>query len=221
MKYFKLNALLFSACAVFFFAGNANAQPSHHHNNNAPVVNHDNGNHKGHHKDKGHKDKDRCDCKGKPGCKCDDHHPAPPVAAPHHNPAPAPHGPAVPPTPPAPVHHGPALPPPAPAPGPAPVVVMNSAHFSALIRRVQNEPWTKDKMNLIRREAQHNYFSCEQVAALLRRVNHDSNRIELAYDLYDRTVDKANWDHVMRSLDLDASRRDLEHRMHNHPNHHR
>ena len=215
MKYFKLNALLFSACALFCFAGNANAQPAHHHhNNNAPVVNHNNGH---------HNDKDRCDCKGKPGCKCDDRHsnaPAPnhgPASGPaHHSPASGPAHPA-----PAPVKPAPGPGPVHPGPGPGPVVVMNSASFSVLIRRVQNEPWTKDKMNLIRREAQHNYFSCEQVAALLRRVNHDSNRIELAYDLYDRTVDKANWDHVMRSLDLDASRHDLDHRMHNHPHYHR
>ena len=93
---------------------------------------------------------------------------------------------------------------------------MSKPSFSMLIRRVQNEPWTKDKMELIRREARGNYFSCEQVAALLRRINHDSNRVQLAVELYDRTIDKANWHEVMRVFDFDSSRHEVERRVHHH-----
>lgn len=206
MKYFKLNALLFSACALICFAGNANAKPPHHHNQSSAH----------------HQDKDRCECRGKPGCKCDDRkhgsHSAPKPAP---APMPVPPPPPMPVPPPPPMHPGPAPVHPGPAPmhpgmpgvGNA-VVVMNSAHFSSLIRRIQNEPWTGDKMNLIRREARGNYFSCEQVAALIRRINHDSNRIQMAAELYDRTVDKANWNQVRNALEYDRSRHELDKRLH-------
>lgn len=192
MKCFKLNALLFSACALFCFAGNANAKPPHQHNQ--PSAH--------------HQDKDRCECRGKPGCKCDDRKHGS-HSAPAPKPAPVPPSPTkpAPVPPPPPVHPG------MPGVGNA-VVVMNSAHFSSLIRRIQNEPWTGDKMNLIRHEARGNYFSCEQVAALIRRINHDSNRIQMAAELYDRTVDKANWNQVRNALEYDRSRHELDRQLH-------
>ena len=198
MKCFKLNALLFSAFALFCFAGNANAKPPHHHNQSSAH----------------HQDKDRCECRGKPGCKCDDRKHGS-HSAPAPKPAPVPPPPVKPaPVPPPPVHPGPApMHPGMPGVGNA-VVVMNPGHFSSRIRQIQNEPWTGDKMNLIRREARGNYFSCEQVAALIRRINHDSNRVQMAADLYDRTVDKANWNQVRNALEYDRSRHELDRQLH-------
>ncbi|MBQ9243215.1 MAG: DUF4476 domain-containing protein [Proteobacteria bacterium] len=198
MKCFKLNALLFSAFALFCFAGNANAKPPHHHNQSSAH----------------HQDKDRCECRGKPGCKCDDRKHGS-HSAPAPKPAPVPPPPVKPaPVPPPPVHPGPApMHPGMPGVGNA-VVVMNPGHFSSLIRQIQNEPWTGDKMNLIRREARGNYFSCEQVAALIRRINHDSNRVQMAAELYDRTVDKANWNQVRNALEYDRSRHELDRQLH-------
>lgn len=211
MKHQKFFVALMSAGAMLLFASAANAQPGpgHHggpkHDGPAKHAGPNPGNF------------DHCDCVGRPGCPCDDYrgHAAPPshhgpaVPPPQHGPAVPPphHGPAVPP-PPA-KHHGPVIPPPHHRPLPPPPRGMEPHSFDRLMASINSQTFKSDKMIIVNNAIQTNEFNCDQVRAIMRSFTFDSDRINVASQLFYRVVDRENWYTVYNELTFSSSKQQL------------
>lgn len=197
MRHHKLFTALLSASSMFLFAGLASAQPS-----------------PGHHGPAAHPGNPaQCHCIGRPDCPCDKNAkpiPMHPGAKPA--PVPPPHHPAAKPAP-MPPHHPGMRPAPMPPAPPRHHIGMEPRSFDALIASVENKTFTNDKKRVIYTAGNHNRFSVMQVRHLLSKLTFDSDRVEVAANLYDRVEDKQNWFQVYDMFTFSSSRDDLNRRL--------
>lgn len=187
MKRFVLLAALFTA-GSFLFAGAASAQP-------APGWGYD-----AYH----NQNWNQCDCIGYPGCPCD---PGAPAPRQHQHAAPQPtyH------------HHGPAIPPPPaqrtlpPIPTlPPPPLGMQPDAFKSLISSMEAQPFSEDKLKIVRHAANTNEFSCSQVRTIMKQFSFDKDRVSAAAMLYKNVADPENWFSVYGELTFSSSKDQLE-----------
>ena len=73
----------------------------------------------------------------------------------------------------------------------------------------QPPPADFDKVNLLRQVATRNYFTSNQVKALIDLISYRKNKIEAAVLLHPRTTDQANFVHALKSLDKETDRQDI------------
>ena len=73
----------------------------------------------------------------------------------------------------------------------------------------QPPPADFDKVNLLRQVATRNYFTSNQVKALIDLISYRKNKIEAAVLMHPRTTDQANFVHALKSLDKETDRQDI------------
>ena len=207
MRHRRLFVSLLSASSLFFFAGIACAQPG-------PGPGHAGPGHAG----PGHAGPAKpgpgphCDCAGKPGCHCDDHHPGPKPGAVPPPPKPAPKPIQPPPMP----HHVAPPPPPAPHMPPPPPAhhdhAMHPDDFNRLVSSIEHQVFSSDKKLVVDSAIAGNKFTCDQVRIIMQRFTFDNDRVDVAAKLYHHVVDRQNWYIVYDALEFQSSRQSLEHR---------
>lgn len=88
--------------------------------------------------------------------------------------------------------------------------VMNDGAFTQFLTVLnRNATMDEDKMNLVAQQSRTNAFTSEQVRVLLKALNFDKNRLNLAKSLYAKCVDKNNYFVVYEAFDFDENKRQL------------
>lgn len=81
--------------------------------------------------------------------------------------------------------------------------------FNRLLRTLNEESFEKNKSSMISTAAQHNYFTAQQIAELLGTLSFESNKLELAKELYGVCVDQRNYYLVSQALNFSSSKQKL------------
>jgi Ca2+-binding EF-hand superfamily protein len=91
-------------------------------------------------------------------------------------------------------------------------IPMNTADFNYLVRNVRNQRSNIGRRTLIVTafNTSDNYFTTSQVLQLLRLINSENYRLELARLSYPKVTDRNNFNQVYDLLNSQASRNDLE-----------
>jgi Ca2+-binding EF-hand superfamily protein len=91
-------------------------------------------------------------------------------------------------------------------------IPMNTADFNYLVRNVRNQRSNIGRRTLIVTafNTSDNYFTTSQVLQLLRLINSENYRLELARLSYPKVTDRNNFTQVYDLLNSQASRNDLE-----------
>lgn len=88
--------------------------------------------------------------------------------------------------------------------------VMNNQDFSSFISSVKRSgSFDKDKMSVIKMTARHANFTSQQSYSLLKTMDFDDNKLEVAKLLYTRCVDRQNFYLVFEAFDFSASKMKL------------
>lgn len=81
--------------------------------------------------------------------------------------------------------------------------------FNRLLRTLNEESFEKNKSSMISTAAQHNYFTAQQITELLGTLSFESNKLELAKELYGVCVDQRNYYLVSEALNFSSSKQKL------------
>ena len=89
---------------------------------------------------------------------------------------------------------------------------MTTAHFNTLLKNVQQQRSTNGKRTVIANafNRANNYFSTNQSVQLLKQVNSESFRLQLAKLAYPITTDRNNFSQIYDLLNSQASRNELD-----------
>ena len=111
----------------------------------------------------------------------------------------------------------PVPPPPPPAAEPYPVYdntpqAMAPREFRRLRQSVAAARFADDRVALVRTAAEHNLFTVAQVVELMKALDFEQSRLDIAEFLYPRVVDVDAWYQVYAALEFDTSRDQLRRR---------
>lgn len=89
---------------------------------------------------------------------------------------------------------------------------MNNSDYNYLLRNVRNQRSTNGRRTVIVTafNASNNYFTASQVSQLLRLINSENYRLELARLSYPKVTDRNNFNQVYDLLNSQASKDELE-----------
>jgi len=89
---------------------------------------------------------------------------------------------------------------------------MTTANFNTLLKNVQQQRSTNGKRTVIANafNRANNYFSTNQSVQLLKQVNSESFRLQLAKLAYPKTTDRNNFSQIYDLLNSQASRNELD-----------
>jgi hypothetical protein len=90
---------------------------------------------------------------------------------------------------------------------------MSESDFNDLRNQVASASFSREKLGVIRMAARHNWFTSDQVRRLVKAVNSSDSRVEVAVELYDRTVDKNRFHQVMSAFVFSSSRQEVRQRL--------
>lgn len=90
---------------------------------------------------------------------------------------------------------------------------LTDSELKTMISRVQGESYADDQLALIKAVAQSNYFTADQVVALMKLCSYEDTRIEIAATLYPRVLDSQNWYLVYDGLSYSSSKKTLRERI--------
>lgn len=81
--------------------------------------------------------------------------------------------------------------------------------FNRLLQTVNDERFENNKSSIISTAAQHNHFTAQQVVELLGTLSFESNKLELAKELYGVCVDQRNYYIVNEAFNFSGSKQKL------------
>lgn len=88
--------------------------------------------------------------------------------------------------------------------------VMNNQEFANLVKEVKREAnFDDNKSRMIVSVAQHVNFSSNQTYQLVKLLNYESNKLQLAKQLFGQCVDKQNFYQVYKAFNFESSKREL------------
>lgn len=88
--------------------------------------------------------------------------------------------------------------------------VMDNASFYRFMDMMKRSAsFDKDKSAMIMQQARGTMFTAQQMQSLLKSLDFDKNRLELAKSIYRKCADRENFFVVYEAFDFDSSRRDL------------
>lgn len=88
--------------------------------------------------------------------------------------------------------------------------VMDNASFYRFMDMMKRSAsFDKDKSAMIMQQARGTMFTALQMQSLLKSLDFDKNRLELAKSIYRKCADRENFFVVYEAFDFDSSRRDL------------
>jgi hypothetical protein len=83
---------------------------------------------------------------------------------------------------------------------------MSASEFDDLADRVEEESFSDGKIRIVEMAAKGNWFTTDQVEELLGLFSFGSGRVEVAVELYDRTVDREDYYKVLSAFKFDANK---------------
>lgn len=90
---------------------------------------------------------------------------------------------------------------------------MSDRDFGILLSRLGDESFADDQVGLVRTVSADAWFTVDQVVRLMKAVNFEDTKIEIAVLLYARTVDPNNWYLVYDALTFSSSKASLRQRL--------
>lgn len=88
--------------------------------------------------------------------------------------------------------------------------VMDNASFYRFMDMMKRSAsFDKDKSAMIMQQARGTMFTAQQMQSLLKSLDFDKNRLELAKSIYRKCADRENFFVIYEAFDFDSSRRDL------------
>jgi hypothetical protein len=91
-----------------------------------------------------------------------------------------------------------------------PVYPMDYNAFQGLLHSIKTEAFENNRLNIVRTAAQHNYFTCDQLAQLLKITSFSKERSEIARAIVPRIVDRQNKAITLEILNFSAEREFVE-----------
>jgi hypothetical protein len=100
------------------------------------------------------------------------------------------------------------IPPPMPTPpiGPQP---MSDGQFQSVLQAINQAYYTSQKYVVLQDVAQQNWFTCDQVVAVMNELYWNSDKVKAAAMLYPHVVDKKSWFKVYGALAWDSDKEEL------------
>ena len=87
---------------------------------------------------------------------------------------------------------------------------MNPQDFSNLVKAVKREGRTDDsKMIMITSTTQFSRFTSRQIYDVVKTLNFESNKLQLAKQLFSNCVDKQNFYQAYSAFNFESSKREL------------
>lgn len=96
---------------------------------------------------------------------------------------------------------------------PAKPVPMKAAAFEQLVGAIRAASFDDDKVEVVRHAAQTNFFSSNQVAAVMDLLSFDEGKIDAAVAMWPRITDPENSFVIFKKLAFDSSREELRKRV--------
>lgn len=100
--------------------------------------------------------------------------------------------------------------PPPPVRGPAP---MTPDAFKALLAAIDDASFDDGKIQIVRQAAQGNYFTTQQVGAIMEEISFEDGKIDAAVACWNRIVDPNNRFALFGKLTFDSSKQKLRQRV--------
>ncbi|RKT01998.1 DUF4476 domain-containing protein [Chryseobacterium defluvii] len=88
-------------------------------------------------------------------------------------------------------------------------VMDNVSFYRFMDMMKRSASFDKDKSAMIMQQARGTMFTAQQMQSLLKSLDFDKNRLELAKSIYRKCADRENFFVVYEAFDFDSSRRDL------------
>lgn len=87
---------------------------------------------------------------------------------------------------------------------------MNNQEFVNLVKAVKREVnFDDNKSRMITSVAQHVNFTANQTYELVKLLNYENNKLQLAKQLFGQCVDKQNFYQVYKAFNFESSKREL------------
>lgn len=99
--------------------------------------------------------------------------------------------------------------PPPPPPPPSGPVVMNDAEFAQVVSAYRTAYYTSQKYVVLQEVAAANWFTTDQVIAILNDTYWNTDKVKAGALLYPRVADRKNWFKVYAALHWESDREEL------------
>ncbi len=86
---------------------------------------------------------------------------------------------------------------------------MQSDRFDGILKKVEHAIFEKERIRMAKERIADRCVLSSQVAALMRALDYEENRLDLAKYAYGRTFDQKNYEEVRKALNFERSRKEL------------
>ena len=87
---------------------------------------------------------------------------------------------------------------------------MEAGAFTKLVASVQGESFSSDQLDVLRSAAQHNHFTCAQVAQLIEPLSFSSDKVEAVKILRPKVVDPENSHVLNEGFDFSSDKEEVQ-----------
>ena len=90
---------------------------------------------------------------------------------------------------------------------------MSSSEFDDLTGRIEEESFSDGKLRIVDMASDGNWFTTDQVEELIGLFSFGSGRVEVAVELYDRTVDREDYYKVLSAFEFDSNKQKVRQKL--------
>jgi hypothetical protein len=90
---------------------------------------------------------------------------------------------------------------------------MSRESFAGLLRSLDGSSFDSGRITIVQSAAQHNHFTCAQVAAVMNKFSFDAGKQDAAVAMWPHVTDKGNSHEIFGALKFDSSRNALRARL--------
>jgi len=89
-------------------------------------------------------------------------------------------------------------------------MVIKNYEFNELLDRIDRMYFDDEKVSLMERKLDQFWFTSFQISQMMRTLNFEDNKLEIAKYAYTRTVDPEHYDVVFDELNFNSSKKELD-----------
>ena len=90
--------------------------------------------------------------------------------------------------------------------GPSP---MSPERFSSLLSQLEDESFTDDKLNVLRSAVTTNYFTVNQLCAIMDKFDMDDDKVEAVRIVYPHVIDRENAHKLLSKVTFDKEKQEI------------
>lgn len=98
-------------------------------------------------------------------------------------------------------------------PIPAVPAAIDSESFSSLIQSLHSATFDKNKISVLASTVNRIYFTSNQAAQIIRKMDFSAGQADAAVMLYPRVLDKQNWHVIYNSVDFESTKETIRQRV--------